>query len=127
MSHSSKVRRVINSYILEENIIEQKQKSGGITMKFKNQKQMFDWIWENRRHVSELSGNILLSKTHPKWHFQMAHILPKGNYPKWKLNPDNIMLMLPEEHENQEQFLKFVEKKSELRRQYYKQYYNKEF
>ncbi len=88
---------------------------------------MFNWIWDNRPHVSELSETLLLPKSHPKWHFQFGHILPKGSYPKWKLNPDNIMLMLPEEHEHQETWIKFVEKKEELRRQYYKEFYGKEF
>lgn len=94
-------------------------------MKFKNQKEMFNWIWENREHVSEISGHLLLPKTHFQWHWQFAHILSKGAYPSFKLNPDNIMLMLPSEHEKQESYEIFQERKSELKQQYYKEYYGK--
>ncbi len=96
-------------------------------MKFKNQSQMFQWIWENRPHFSEISGSPLLPKGHFKWHFQFMHILPKGTFPKYKLNPENIMFGLPEEHEKQETYPFFIEKKEQLRRQYYKEFYNKKF
>jgi len=94
---------------------------------FKTQKEMYKWIWENRSHVSEISGKPLLNQNHIQFIWQFAHILPKGSYPKWKLNPDNIMLMLPYEHENQEQYLLFIEKQNELKREYYKEFYSKEF
>ncbi len=95
--------------------------------KFKNQSEMFNCIWQNRPHVSELSGAILLPKGHFQWHWQFLHILPKGSYPKYKLNPDNIILGTPEEHNNQEKYEIFQEKQLELKRQYYKEYYGKEF
>lgn len=96
-------------------------------MIFKTQKEMFDWIWEDRLHKSELSGLPLYPKGHFKWHWQFLHVLPKGTYPHYKLNSDNILLALPDEHENQEMFSIFQEKKSELKQQYYKTYYGKEF
>lgn len=96
-------------------------------MKFKNQKELFEYIWETRPHVSDVSGLPLLPKGHFKHHWQFAHVLAKGHYPSYKLNPDNIMLMLPEEHDNQESFEYFNERKEELTRQYYKEVYGKEF
>lgn len=95
--------------------------------KFKNQKELFLHIWNSREHISEVSGKPLLPITHHQWHWQMAHILPKGSNPNFKLNPDNIMLMLPEEHANQERFEAFNERKLKLQQQYYKEYYGKEF
>lgn len=92
-----------------------------------NQSQLFNSIWEERPHVSELTGKPLLPRGHPQWHWQFLHVLPKGSYPKWKLNPDNIMLGLPEEHQGQEKFSAFREKHDELRRRYYREFYRKEF
>jgi hypothetical protein len=96
-------------------------------MTFKNQKEMFNWIWENRPHVSELSGKPLVDKGHFMWHWQFAHILPKGSYPKYKLNSDNVMLVTSEEHCEQEDYKIFLGKQKELRRKYYEEFYGKEF
>lgn len=90
-------------------------------MVFKNQTEMFNWIWENRPHKSEISGKPLHRKGHLMWHWQFAHILGKQAYPGYKLNPDNIMLMLPEEHHKQESFPYFIEKKEELIQKYYQE------
>ena len=94
---------------------------------FKNQIEMYRYIWETRDHISELTGKPLLNQNHPQWVWQFLHILPKGTYPKYKLNPDNIILGLPEEHETQEGFLKFQDKKQELMQEYYKEFYGKEY
>jgi hypothetical protein len=93
-------------------------------MKFKTQKQLFLFIWETRGETngykSELSGNQLYHINHPKWHFQFLHVLSKGAYPAYRLNPDNILLGTPEEHARQEQYDIFNEKKQELKEAYYK-------
>jgi hypothetical protein len=73
---------------------------------FKNQMEMYKYIWDTRDHVSQLSGKPLLL---------------------WKLNPENIILGLPEEHENQNNYAVFNAKHDELKREYYKEFYNKEF
>jgi len=91
---------------------------------FKTQHEMFIWIWDNRDHKSEISNKQLLPCGHPMWHWQFAHILPKGTYKKWKLNPDNIMLMLPDEHEKQESFEIFIEKHEEMRKKYTDEFYS---
>jgi hypothetical protein len=96
-------------------------------MGFKNQKELFNHIWETRPHISELSGLPLLPKGHPQWHWQFIHVLGKGPYPSYKLREENILLGLPEEHENQEQYSIFIEKRDELKPQYYKEIYGKEF
>jgi len=80
---------------------------------------LFLEIWESRPHISEVSGKPLLWQGHPQWHWQFAHVLSKGAYPAFKYRSENIMLMLPEEHEKQERFDKFIEKRDELKRQYY--------
>jgi hypothetical protein len=96
-------------------------------MKFKTQSEMFNYIWETRPHFSELTGKPLLEPNYTKWHWQFLHVLPKGSYPKWKFESDNILLALPEEHSKQESFPKFIEKRDELKRRYYKEFYNKTF
>jgi len=100
-------------------------------MEFKNQKELFKHIWETRGeengYKSELTGNQLYHVNHYKWHWQFLHVLPKGTYPKYKLNPDNILLATPDEHVNQENYEVFIEKQDELKRKYYKEFYGKEF
>jgi len=88
-------------------------------MKFKNQQQLFEHIWENRPHVSEVSGKPLLNKNNYAFHWQFCHILSKGAYPEYKLKEENIILMLPEEHEHQESFEIFQDRKQKLKEQYY--------
>lgn len=96
-------------------------------MTLKNQSELFNYLWKTRPHISELSGKPLLPKGHFQWHWQFAHILPKGSYPKWKLEAKNIVLCLPDEHTNQERYPKFKEMFDQGKREYYKEFYNKEF
>jgi len=91
-------------------------------MKFKNQNQLFQYIWDTRPHVSELTGNTLLPKNHWQWHWQFLHVLPKGQYTYYKLNSENILLALPEEHANQNIYKVFRDKRDQLI-----QKYNQEF
>lgn len=84
------------------------------------QLELFKKIWNSRPHISEVSGKKLLPVGHSQWHWQFAHVLPKGSFPSMKHDEENIMLMLPEEHEHQERFEKFLEKKEELLSEYYK-------
>jgi len=84
-------------------------------------------IWNSRPHVSELSGKPLLQIGNYYWHYQFLHILPKGSYPEYKLNPDNILLGTPEEHRNQESIPFFKIRYAEMKRRYYKEIYGKEF
>lgn len=88
---------------------------------------MFRDIYIDRPHVSQLSGLPLLPPGHYQFFWQFLHVLPKGSYPHYKLNPENILLGLPEEHAHQNQYEVFNKKFEELKRQYYKTYYGKEF
>lgn len=99
-------------------------KESGIT--FKDFNQVREYIWETRDHKSELTGEPLLNTNHAKWHWQFLHVLGR-NHTYWVLNPDNVLLGTPEEHDKQETFEVFNEKKEELTREYYREYYNKEF
>lgn len=83
-------------------------------MTFKNQIEMYKWIWETRPHISELSGKPLLPEGHPQFIHQFMHVLGKGKFPELRLDPDNILLGLPEEHEHQDRYDRFNEKKEEL-------------
>ena len=87
-------------------------------MRYRSQSEMFEAIWEERPHVSEVSGSPLHSKGHSKWHWQFAHVLSKGAFPSFKYESDNIMLMTPEEHENQERYAVFNDRKEVLKRRY---------
>lgn len=89
-------------------------------VKFKNQKELFEWVWETRPHRSEISGKPLLWPNQSLHVWQFAHVLGKQAYPKYKLNPSNIMLMLPEEHEKQETFEKFRNRRDKLKQEYYR-------
>ena len=105
-------------------------------MEFKNESELFDYIWETRPHFSEISGKKLYEKDHPRWHWQFSHILVKGLYRLYKLNPDNISLVLPNEHVFYEHFTNkdrsaplyklyrekwdaLFEKKAQLKREYH--------
>lgn len=90
--------------------------------KMSGQKEMFEEIWKERPHHSELSGKKLLGKSHPQWHHQFLHVLNKGRYPHYKLNKDNILLALPEEHDRQDEFEVFKNKQQILTQEYYEKY-----
>jgi len=83
--------------------------------------KLFREIWEEREKVSEISGKPLLWPGNSKWHWQFAHVLGKQAYPKFNDRKENIMLMLPEEHENQESFQVFRDRRDELKEAYYKE------
>ena len=56
---------------------------------------LFKAIWDTRPHVSFISGVHLGDEA--KAHF-FAHLLPKGQYPKYRLLDRNIVLLSMEEH-----------------------------
>lgn len=95
-------------------------------MEFKNKTELFNWIWNNRSHESELSGEPLLPKGHPQWHWQFMHVLP-ASYKAYKLKEFNVILGTVKEHETQESNPKFRAKYDELKKRYYKEIYNKTF
>ena len=73
----------------------------GIKKRYKptGEKDLFDHIWETREHVSFLSGRSLDEFAKGIFYTHMfAHVLAKGQYPKLRLNEENIVLLTPDEH-----------------------------
>lgn len=63
------------------------------------EKELFDDIWEDRVHKSFISGKPLDQYHGTDFYVNMfAHVLAKGKYPKFRLEPENIVLLTPEEH-----------------------------
>lgn len=62
----------------------------------KTQMEVFQQIWDERDHVSEVSGQWLGDEMQPIF---MSHCLPKGAYRRYKFDPRNIVLLTAEEHE----------------------------
>ena len=91
-------------------------------MLFKSLKPMFEYVWETREHRSEITGEPLLPKGHFKWHFQMMHLLSKNTYPHYKFESDCIILGLPEEHDHQNEYPIFNQRRDELRERYRLEY-----
>lgn len=56
-------------------------------------------IWNKRPHTSEVSGTYLGSE--PLSTF-FHHILPKSKFPIAEFDPENIILLTPDEHNNVE-------------------------
>jgi hypothetical protein len=69
-------------------------KSGGAP----SQKVLFHEIWEERPHVSFLSGKELFSPSSTFFYSQFAHVLSKKKYPKLTFLKENIVLLTPDEH-----------------------------
>lgn len=68
------------------------------------EKKLFMQIWQEREHVSFVPAEtgrplLLLPPGHPQWHWQFAHVLPKGLYGKARLSKENIVLLTPGQHE----------------------------
>jgi len=61
---------------------------------------VFKEIWNERPHVSEISGEPLIENVnHPKWIWAFFHILPKSVYRKAMLSKENIILTTWQEHD----------------------------
>ena len=52
-------------------------------------------LWEEREHVSEISGQHLGNEPN-SWYF--AHVIGKGAYPAFRCKPENIVFMTQKEH-----------------------------
>ena len=61
--------------------------------------QLFYEIWDEREHVSFLTGRTINEKPGSlRFVNCFGHILNKKNYPKFRLKKENIVLLDPEEH-----------------------------
>jgi hypothetical protein len=63
---------------------------------FKDELSLFNYIWDNRNHISEISGKPLYGGN--LYLALFLHVLPKGKYPLYRYNPNNIILAKPIEH-----------------------------
>jgi len=69
---------------------------------YTSQPKMFDALWD--KALKEGKGEIICPFTGHKlrqyenttfWYNCFAHVLPKGQYTYWKLNPNNIRIVYP--------------------------------
>ena len=60
--------------------------------------ELFTALYHERDGVSELSGRTLYPPGHFLFHHQGSHLLPKGTYPDYRLDPRNIVMLHPIEH-----------------------------
>lgn len=64
--------------------------------KFKSQIELFKYCWEARKHQCFVTGQDLDGfKNGPLYLSMFAHVLRKSAYGKWRLNPNNIVLLSP--------------------------------
>jgi hypothetical protein len=94
------------------------------------QLKLFKQLYEASDKRSEISGKPLHPPSHWQFHWQFQHCLPKGLYKRFKLHPENIVLMLPEEHtyvtEHEGEARKdpmwqnYFERKDQLKKEYYR-------
>ena len=61
---------------------------------------MFNYIWENTENKRCFVSDAPLKEFYGtnKWVNCFAHVIPKGLYPRFKLNPQNIGLLNPDVH-----------------------------
>lgn len=69
-------------------------------MKEKSQIEVFHEIWDERPHISELSGESLewVQVDSDLWRCLFMHVLNKNNWPLYRTYKKNILLGLPREH-----------------------------
>lgn len=53
---------------------------------------LLDRLIRERGPVSEIGGDDLLPKGHPRYHWQLFHVLGKGEYPELRLLEENVLL-----------------------------------
>jgi len=78
---------------------------------FKNQKEMFDFVWSSREHKCQISGSNLDLVPESRRHWTMAHVIPKSLYPYFKYNEQNILLIDPEVHQCVDNFTEDMREK----------------
>lgn len=62
---------------------------------FTSEIQVFLYLWHKYPHISMISGR----KLPVIWILSIfAHVLNKKDYPLFRLNPDNVMMVHPDEH-----------------------------
>jgi len=103
---------------------------------FASEKELFLYLWERSDKKCMISGKTLKHfEGTPKFWHMFAHILGKGAYPSYRLNPDNVWIVHPDVHDLYDNRGSDKQKKSEydlspmykakerLKKQYYKDFY----
>lgn len=71
---------------------------------FETERQMFEYIAVRRPLVSFIDGSDLKWTKGKSFFFSIfAHVLPKGKFPYYRLNPNNIILLTPQQHQDFDQ------------------------
>jgi hypothetical protein len=93
----------------------------GTLVKQRSEIDVFKEIWDERPHISELSGLPLPygPNNMQNWVKQFLHVINKGRSNDLRLVKRNIMLGTPEEHEHQDQYEAFRQRKIEMLREMY--------
>ena len=81
-------------------------------------KTLFLSIWKKRRHVSEISGEVIPSPSSMHFH----HILEKNKYPEAMYDEENVILLSSVEHANVHLDMYRYEEINEKRNQLIKKY-----
>lgn len=63
------------------------------------ERELFIQLWAKQKGLCAVSGERLLPPEHQMFHWQGSHLLPKGTYPEDRLNPMNVVMILPKHHE----------------------------
>lgn len=63
------------------------------------EKALMIQLWAKCKGLSEASGTKLLGPEHRLFHYQGSHLLPKGSFPEYRLDPRNIVMITVDEHE----------------------------
>jgi len=114
----------------KDNSIQQRQrKSAAEDGTEKTEIDIFNEIWNERPHVSEIDGTPLYPKGHKMWHWQFSHLLCKGAFPSARLNKENIVLKTWAQHQlwefhahklrDNEEWRWVFEKRERLKREYH--------
>ena len=86
-------------------------------------RQFFDYIWRNRRHISEVSGGYLGREASSAY---FHHILAKSKYPELAYIEENIILLTLDEHANVESDMYKYEEVNKRREKLINKYLNHE-
>lgn len=80
--------------------IKPKKKQTKSLFPFKNQIEVFNYVWDTQPHRCWLTEvPINFAPMSSQWISSMAHVLRKGQFTYWKLNPENIRILQPTIHE----------------------------
>ena len=69
--------------------------------KVTGERELFVGLWAKAGGRSRISGEKLLPPEHPMFHFQFAHLAPKGAYPELRLMEENVWPVTVDEHQYQ--------------------------